>query len=237
MAGVADRLGMAQNNSTGERRNFLTPLRVYSACFVLVLIGYMVLRVPALRQGLLSLAAHRQNFELVRVRQVLAPRSVVGAGVGAAALVSVMLAFPAMRRELRRRVGLREASMHAFLFLQCAAAGAVVLNLNWYFLRQYKKPAWSVTHEEILAYTLPQAWPDSKRVTESVPPTARIAFRAPEAHLYWLPSQTYPLAYFEPFPKTTGWKDDAEFSAFVREKKLTHLLDYDTNKFDLQPLK
>lgn len=212
---------------TGDRSGI--PLwAVLVAAGAACLAAYAVLRVPEWRAALLALVPHRVDTADVRLRSILAPRSIAIAGAGALAVLTVSLIVPAARTALGRRLPPHAATV----LLACSAhvliAAAVVVNLLYYFPRQYGRPLWSVPTDEVFSHVLPQAWPDVRTLREAAGDDARIAFRPPAQDKFFLPALGYPIPFYDVWPSNEeDWRSDPEFVRRVQDLRLTHRLDYD----------
>lgn len=102
----------------------------------------------------------------------------------------------ARRWPSRSKVGLTTAF---FVALQTAVALAVVLNLNFYFLRTFGRPVCAVPRESILRHWVPQAYPHAKQLANLLSPDTRVAIH-PEGgtfNLYLLTALAYPVAFYD----------------------------------------
>ncbi|MCX7718642.1 MAG: hypothetical protein N2111_09630 [Candidatus Sumerlaeaceae bacterium] len=191
-------------------------------------VAYAVLRVPEWRAALMAMASHRVDTPDTRLCSMLAPRSVALAGAGA--LVTCMLAycFAGTRQILSVRLPWAMAVVTWASLTHALIAAAIVINTLYYFPRQYGRPLWSVTPDEVLTHVLPQAWPDAKALRRLAGAQARFAFRPPDQDPFFLPALTYPLEFYDIWPRDeSDWLSDAEFVKAARKLRLTHLLRYE----------
>ena len=192
------------------------------------LVAYAVLRVPDWRAALLALAPHRVDTAEVRLRTLLAPRSVALAGVAALAAVGASLLIPSARSALGRRLPARRTITLLCCCVQGLVAAAVMINLLYYFPRQFGQPLWAVSTDTVYNHILPQAWPDVKALRQAVGEEARIAFRPPPQDKFFLPALAYPIQFYDVWPSDEeDWRSDAEFVRRVGNLRLTHMLRYE----------
>jgi hypothetical protein len=197
-------------------------------CIVLgaAIASYLVLRQPAWREVIVSVVPHRFTIELARVRQALVPRSIVLSGVGCGLLLVGLALSASLRAEMLTPLARGRRLLAGFAMVQVVIAVAVVINLHAYYLRQYHRPVCAVEDEAVLAYTLPQRWPDVASLRQLVPPDARLAYKSDD-DLYMLPALAYPLTLYDAYPwDDANWQADEAFARLVREKGITHLLKY-----------
>ncbi|MCX7018042.1 MAG: hypothetical protein NTY46_03390 [Candidatus Sumerlaeota bacterium] len=207
------------------RRACQTPICLLAAVAVFSLLAWLVLRQPALRAQLMSMANHRLITSPVRMRELLAPRSVFLAGCSMAVLVALFSIGNGFRRALFTPIPKTHRAVFLFALLQALVAMAVIINLQAYFLRQYGRPAGLVDADAVMTQTLPQAWPDSKRLASVTDAGARVAFRTDTPDIFFLPALSYPRAFFEILPvDENALNSDAQFLRFRAEKGLTHYL-------------
>ena len=231
------------DRSLTPQARFATPLGATIAAVAVCAVSWVVLRHPPARAFLLGLAGHRLSGPAEQVRFLLAPRSVLTAAVAVCAVCALGAAIPSWRRRLGER--LRPASwLVAFvLCLQVSVAFAVVANGEWFFLRQFRKPAGFVNAETVLSYSLPQAWPDSRRLLALLDPkTDRVAMRVEGDDRFFLPSLCYPLEFYDIWPTDpSNWRADPGFLARANHARLTHLLIYRpldrANPIELSPVR
>jgi hypothetical protein len=191
------------------------------------LAGWFLLRQPAIRSTLVGLVPHRMPLEMAVVRQLLAPRSVAIAGLMLLALTCIGLVIPPLRESLLQPVPRKRFFLSLVVFAQLLVALAVMLNLHFYFYRQYGQPVWSIDREEVLAYTLPQAWQDSNSLKKLLPAESRVAFRTSGEDIFLLPAMSYPIAFYEFYPDDDQrWRSDAGFAGLADDRGITHLLRY-----------
>jgi hypothetical protein len=191
--------------------------------------GWLVLRQPAWRADLCDLVPHRYPIQFALDRQVLAPRSIALAGAGLLGILGGCMAVPAGRRMLLAPIGTRDIFVAVFVLMQFVIAGAVVVNLNAYFLRRFHAPVGRVSGEEILTYWIPQAWPHSKELLRDLPPGAKVALRAGDGtfNRYLLSSLSFPVLCYGAYPANPDdWTADAEFAGLARAEEIDYLLDY-----------
>lgn len=108
-------------------------------------------------------------------------------------------------------------------------------------MRQYGHPVGAIARDAVLEYTLPQAYPDSQRLAALVGPDARIGYRTDAPDQFMLPSLSYPIGFYELYPRQDDWRADEEFVRDARAKGLTHVLLYTppdrVNPFALRSLR
>jgi hypothetical protein len=234
------------NLSEHKNRNLRPPgfrLREWQALAVIVVAcvaGYLLLRIPELRNWFLSLTPHRWHTPFVRQRQYLAPRSILFSGAILAVVIAGLSFFAVTRHQLLFPLNHRQVFATFFGAVMSAIALAVFINLESYFFERYRKPIWEISDSEVLSYILPQTWPDSRRLMHELPPGARIALQAPNEFLYWIPALCYPLEFYHDFSGGPNWTHSSTFPDFAKKYGLTYILDYKgfdrSHPYDLVPV-
>ncbi len=237
-----DRLIVDYNRDRGTKLWILLGL-VVAGC----LAGYLLLRMPVVRESMADLVRHRPRITSSMERRLLAPRSVFlsgGAGIGVLALCFLSRR---LRFELASRVPEGQRLVVVFVAVQAAMVIAVVVNLQAYFLRAYDQlPLWKIPETEVLARLVPDVRSHAERLKTMFPDGARLAVRvAPEdlgrdaGDRYMLHALAYPVALFDLTPATPDWRDDPEFVETARRYGIQYILDYRqydrTNPFELEP--
>jgi hypothetical protein len=214
--------------TTGTRQGGVPIWVALVTAAAVCLVAYAVLRVPAWRAALLALAPHRVDTAEVRLRALLAPRSVALAGVAALAAVVASLLVPSARSALARRLPAGNSLTLLCCCVHALVAAAVMINLLYYFPRQFGQPLWAVSSDTVYNHILPQAWPDVKALRQAVGEEARIAFRPPPQNKFFLPALAYPIQFYDVWPSNEeDWRSDADFMRRVRDLRLTHTLRYE----------
>jgi hypothetical protein len=232
---------MAMRPDLTTRKGSWSPVVLALLVALVGVAAWLVLRQPAWRAWLIALVPQRPGIEQAAVRRILAPRSVLLAGVCIAALTGLCWAIPGTRQRMARTVSTGGALMVLFALVQVLVAVAVVINLHAYFLRQYHRPVGLIPAERVLSYTVPQAWPDSRALLRQVPRDARIGLKVNGPDLFLLPALAYPVAFYEAYPADASRPNiDPAFEAVTASRELTHILEYRpmdrANPFDLRPL-
>lgn len=201
---------------------------VAAGCFA----GYLLLRIPEVRESFLALVPHRPRIEMTMQRRLLAPRSLFFAGAAAGAVLMVSMAVRPLRRTLFTAVPAGQRLPVVFVALQGAVAFAVVVNLHALYLRVYQRPLWRIGEEEVMARSLPQVWHLAQELKETFPEGARLAVRIPpddlsnaSGHKFMLHSFAYPVALFDLAPATEDWRNDPAFIEAARRYRLNYILD------------
>lgn len=217
---------MNRKESAAARPAGLSVLLVVALCCVASVGVYIFARDLDLRNWWLSLTPHRWSFEMPRVRQTLAPRSILLAGFLLGALAAACLVAGKARAFLSEKLPARKAGAVAFACGMFICAVAVCINLHAYYLRQYSKPVWAVEDERVLAYTLPKIWEDSRRLAKSLPPGSNAALDAPERYLFWFPALNYPIAFYRDKNAELNWLEGSNFASYAKRRHITHVLRY-----------
>ncbi|MBX7244844.1 MAG: hypothetical protein K1X53_05060 [Candidatus Sumerlaeaceae bacterium] len=192
--------------------------------FACGIVGWLVLRQPEVRNGLLGLVPHRQNIEAERVRQMLAPRCVLFGGFLVGAVLAGLVLCGIGRGA---RQGKWMVVLGMVITVQAVIAVATAINAPYFFQRQFGRLPGSIPEEEILTYVVPQGYPDSRILARLAAPTARFAYKADTQDVFFLPSFNYPQAFFECFPEDEDKPvADPGFAISARENRLTHWLHY-----------
>lgn len=194
--------------------------------------AWLVLRQPAWREAILSVAPYREATRQALERRLLAPRSVFIAGAVCGTLALGLCAWRRTRIQMLCPLAWREAAVALLVALQLVAAVAVVFNVHASYYRIFGKPVGMIGEDEVLSFCFPQSWPDSKRLGAMLPADARVAlFVQNEALFYQLPSMCYPTAFYEPLVASWSAKDgDPRFARHVRDHGLTHALRYSLDR-------
>ena len=197
--GGAQGCGVSMEREMSRReaalRPFSSAFSALLAALALAVVSYLALRHPALRQWLLDLVPHRYSTPMSIQRQMLAPRSILIAGVLVAAAGALSFAVPRWRAEALRRLCWRDWGAILVLCFGAMLALAPVVNMEAFYLRQFGRPAGMVPRGEVLEYLMPQAYPDAQALKARVPANARIALTdyAGDAHnMYLLNALVYP---------------------------------------------
>ena len=218
-----------------------SPVALALLVALLGVVAWLVLRQPAWRAWLVALAPQRPAIHQAAVRQILAPRSVLLAGLGIATMAGLCLASRRCRRQAMRPIPGSAAAVALLALLQVLVAVAVVVNLHAYFARQYGRPVGRIPEDAVLTYTVPQAWPDSRELLRRLPQDAQVGVKVDGPDLFLLPAMAYPIGFFEAYPAEPARPlADPEFATIARSRGLTHVLEYRpmdrANPFNLRSL-
>ena len=170
-------------------------------------VGWLLLRQPQLRQWLVDLVPHRYPVDMTVQRQLLAPRSILLAGLLSAATFAAMLAVPRLRAGLFRPMPLPEwlATVAAALGLMLAVAS--VISQEAFFLRRFGAPSVGAGRDRVARYLMPQAVDDAlllRRKLEGAGPGPTLESGDGRMHnLYLVNALAYPLAFREPATSPT----------------------------------
>ena len=211
-------------------RPLLCAFTALVTALALAVASYLVLRQPQLRQWLLDLVPHRYSTPMSVQRQLLAPRSILLAGLVVAAAGALVLVVPRWRAGAFKRLSrLDWATMLVFCFGSMLALAPVV-DMEAFYLRQFGRPAGVVPRAEVMEYLMPQAYPDAQALKARVPANARIALTdyAGDAHnMYLLNALVYPVALYDATQMTSGTADGQPPTDFLARNKINALLRYD----------
>lgn len=207
-------------------------LWVFLLAACLAAAAWLVLRQPAWRAAILSVAPYRESTRQAIERQLLAPRSALIAGAFCALLGLALAAWRRTRAGMLRPLPWSEAGAALFVVMQMLVAVAVVFNMHASYCRLFKKPVGMISEDEMLTFSFPQAWPDSKRLRGMLPDDARVAlFSQSEPLFYQLPSMCYPVAFYEPLVASWDMRHtDPRFAKYVQDRRLTHVLRYSLDR-------
>lgn len=211
------------NNSSASQ----LPRTAVGMCAVVIagcVLSWLVLRQPALRQGLLTLVPHR---EVAIERQLLAPRSIFLAGMVLLMMTAVGLLIPRIKVALLTIIPGRQRLLSLFVIAQVGLALAPIINLHGYFERRFGKPIFRLSNDEVMSYMVPQAWPDSIKLKEMFGPKTRIALKPEIDDKYLMPGLAYPLCFYDVYPSNdAAWRSDSEFSKVAKEREIDAILRY-----------
>lgn len=164
-------------------------------------VGWLILRNPQWRQWLVDLVPHRYPVDMTVQRQLLAPRSILLAGLLPALVFGVMLVVPRLRGILLRPLPVSEwfATLVAALGLMLAVAP--VISQEAFFLRRFGAPSVRVDRERVMRYLMPQAVDDAFLLRrEFADDTGGLTLESGDGrmhNLYLVNALAYPLAFHE----------------------------------------
>lgn len=211
------------------------------------LAGYLLLRAPVVRESLADLVRHRPRIGMSMERRLLAPRSVLLAGIAGIGVLGLCFLSRAFRTQLTARVPEGQRLVIVFIAVQAAITMAVVVNLQTFFLRTYdQRPLWRIPEEEVLARLVPDVRSHAEQLKALFPDGARLAVRVASQDLgrdagdrYMLHALAYPVALFDLSPTTPDWSDDSRFVETAHRYGIQYIFKYRQydrkNPFELEP--